>query len=255
MLLIAGPMAIALLASTLRLYPLTARLWAFSAPLWAALVAAGVVGGARALQDWLRVVAVAPLVTAATACLMAVAGFDAAIGLASPYWRRAHIRPLIRALEEEQRSTGDPIYVMPRAAPQWLFYTSPWRADPAPVRRDSAAQWLENRTCTGRDGQHARACQMLGGYSSVTYAEVGGFAGQLDTAWAAREISRVRAAASPCAWVLMHLPYPGEPAALARAVDAQGGRVDKALEDRAHPNRDAATKAFRVCFDTLSHAP
>ena len=48
----------------------------------------------------------------------------------------------------------------------------------------------------------------------------------------------------------MHLPYPGEPAALAAAFAAQGGRVDDALEDREHPNREAATKAFRVCFDS-----
>jgi hypothetical protein len=30
--------------------------------------------------------------------------------------------------------------------------------------------------------------------------------------------------------------------------------VDDALEDREHPNRDAATKAFRVCFNSPAHA-
>ena len=90
---------------------------------------------------------------------------------------------------------------------------------------------------------------MLGAYSSAGYTEVGGFAGAADSVWANREAARLRAAATPCAWVLMHLPYPGEPAALARAVETHGGRVDNALEDRMHPNRDAATKAFRICFD------
>jgi len=84
----------------------------------------------------------------------------------------------------------------------------------------------------------------------VVYREVTGFDGQPDTGWASGEVARLRAVASPCGWVLMHLPYPGESAAFATAVAAQGGRVDDALEDREHPNRDAATKAFRVCFDS-----
>jgi hypothetical protein len=67
--------------------------------------------------------------------------------------------------------------------------------------------------------------------------------------WANREVLRLQAVAAPCGWVLMHLPYPGEPAALARAVETHGGHVQNTLEDRLHPNRDAATKAFRVCFD------
>jgi hypothetical protein len=243
--LIAGPVAIALVASTLRLYPLTARLWAFSAPLWAMLAAVGVHAVARKAHAGMSM----RLSVLVTAGLLATAGLDAALSLTNPYWRRAHVRPLIRALEEEQRTTGDPIYVMPRAAPQWLFYTTPWQSDPAPVRRDSASRWLEQRTCAGRGTRHVRTCQMLGAYSNASYTEVGGFAGTADSAWANREVLRLQAVAAPCGWVLMHLPYPGEPAALARAVETHGGHVQNALEDRLHPNRDAATKAFRVCFD------
>jgi hypothetical protein len=225
------------------------RLWTFSAPLWALLVAAGVSTLARTIAQRSRWVGAAPMAALATACLLVLAGFDAALGIRNPYWRRSHIRPLIRVLEAQQQATGDPIYVAPRAAPQWLFYTTPWRTDPAPVQRDSSAQWLEVRTCSRPTG-HPRGCQMLGTPSSVVYREVTGFDGRPDTAWASREVGRLRAAASPCGWVLMHLPYPGEPAAFAAAVAAQGGRVDDALEDREHPNRDAATKAFRVCFDS-----
>ena len=187
----------------------------------------------------------------ATACLLLAAGVDATMSLTNPYWRRAHIRPLIRVLQEEQRSTGDPIYVMPRAAPQWLFYTTPWASDPAPLGGDSTAQWLERRTCASHGAQRASGCQMLGANSSVTYKEVGGFVGRGDSAWADREILRLRAASSPCGWLLMHLPYPGEPAALAHAVETRGGHVENALEDKMHPNRDAATKAFRVCFSDV----
>jgi hypothetical protein len=247
-LILSGPMAFGLLASTLRLYPLTSRLWTFSAPLWALLVAAGVSAVARRIAQGSRWLGAAPVAALATVCLLVLAAFDAALGIRSPYWRRSHIRPLIRALEAQQQTTGDPIYVTPRAAPQWLFYTTAWRTDPAPVQRDSSAQWLEVRTCSRPTG-HPRGCQMLGKPSSVVYREATGFDGRPDTAWASREVGRLRAVASPCGWVLMHLPYPGEPAAFAAAVAAQGGRVDDALEDREHPNRDAATKAFRVCFD------
>ena len=249
-LMLSGPVAFGLLASTLRLYPLTIRLWAFSAPLWALLVAAGVSTVARTVGQRSRWVGAAPVAVLATACLLLLPGFDAALGARNPYWRRSHIRPLIRVLEAQQQVTGDPIYVTPRAAPQWLFYTAAWRTDPAPVQHDSAAQWLEVRTCSRPTG-HPRGCQLLGKPSSVVYREVTGFDGRPDTAWASREVGRLRAVASPCGWVLMHLPYPGEPAAFAAAVAAQGGRVDDALEDREHPNREAATKAFRVCF----HSP
>ena len=232
-------------AATLRMYPLTARLWAFSAPLWAMLAAAGI----RAATRKVRADASVRAGLVAAAALLATAGIDAGWSLTNPYWHRAHMRPLIRTLEEAQRSTGDAIYVMPRAAPQWLFYTTPWRTDPAPVRRDSAAQWLEQRTCERKSTERVRTCQMIGAYSSAKYTEVGGFVGAADSAWANREAERVRTAAAPCAWVLMHLPYPGEPAALAHALETHGGRVDNALEDRMHPNRDAATRAFRICFD------
>ncbi|HEX5076350.1 MAG TPA: glycosyltransferase family 39 protein [Gemmatimonadaceae bacterium] len=248
-LLLAGPMAIGLVASTLRQYPLAIRLWTFSAPLWALLASAGVTSGARAVGERTRRVGAASVAALATASLLSLAVLDAALGVASPYWRRAHIRPLIRVLQAQQRTTGDAIYVTARAVPQWLFYTTAWRADPAPVERDSAAEWLEARTCS-RPAAVARPCQLLGKPSSVVYREVAGFDGRPDTAWASAEVGRLRAVASPCGWVLMHLPYPGEPAALAAAFAAQGGRVDDALEDREHPNREAATKAFRVCFDS-----
>jgi hypothetical protein len=248
-LLLVGPMATGLLAATLRLYPLTIRLWAFSAPLWALLAAAGVSSGVRAVGRRTHGVGAPSLAALATTFLLSLAAFDAALGAQNPYWRRAHTRPLIRALEAQQQATGDAIYVTARAVPQWLFYTTPWRTDPAPVQRDSAAQWLESRTCSQQPGR-PRTCQLLGKPSSVVYREVTGFDGRADTAWASAEIGRLRAVASPCGWVLVHLPYPGEPAAFATAVSAQGGRVDDALEDREHPNRDAATKAFRVCFDS-----
>ena len=257
-----GPMAIALVASALRVYPLTVRLWAFSVPFWAILAAAGVRGvAARVRADmatWVTVVA--------TAGLLATAGVDAGLSLTNPYWRRAHMRPLIRVLEEAQRASGDAIYVTPRAAPQWLYYTTAWRSDPAPIELDSAGHWLEQRTCAGRGAQHARACQMFGVNSSAQYAEGRGFVGRADSTWADREISRLQAAAAPCGWMLMHMPYPGEPTALARAIETHGGHVQNALEglltvpplasraERMHPPRDAATKALRICFDGSANA-
>ena len=251
-LLLVGPVAIGLLASALRLYPLTIRLWAFSAPLWALLVAAAVSSAAQAVGRRSGRVGAPLMAGLATAFLLSLAALDAALGVRSPYWRRAHIRPLIAVLAAQQQTTGDAIYVTARAAPQWLFYTTAWRTDPAPVPSDSAARWLEARTCA-RTTARTRACQLLGRRSSVVYREVTGFEGHPDATWASAEVARLRAVASPCGWVLTHLPYPGESAAIATAVAEQGGRVDDALEDREHPNRDAATKAFRVCFDAPPH--
>jgi len=256
-LLMIGPVAIALTASTLRVYPLAARLWTFTAPLWAMLAAAGL----RAVATWVRGDVSLPLSLVAAGGLLSAACADASVGLTDPHFRRAHMRPLIRLLEEEQRSTGDAIYVMPRAAPQWLFYTTAWRRTPAPIALDSASRWLEQRTCTSQGSRRARGCQMLGGYSAVTYSEAGGFAGTADSSWADREMSRLRAAAAPCGWVVMHMAYEGEPVALARAVAAHGGYVQNAIEgvftlpplasraERTRPNRDPATRAVRICFD------
>jgi len=262
-LLTIGPIAIALVASTARVYPLTARLWTFTAPLFAVLAAAGV----RAVATWIRRERSFSIGMVMTACLLATACVDAAVGLTDPHFRRAHIRPLVRLLEEEQRSTGDAIYIMPRAAPQWLFYTTSWRSEPAPIPLDSAGRWLEQRTCARKGAQRARACQMLGAYSSVMYTEVGGFSGQADSSWADREMLRLRAAAAPCGWVVMHMAYAGEPVALARAVATQGGYVQNAIDgvfavpllasgaERMRPNRDPATRAFRICFDRPGNGP
>ena len=262
-LLMTGPVAIALLASTIRVYPLTARLWTFATPLCAMLAAAGV----RAVATRARPDMTLPTSIAMTVCLLAIAGVDAAVGLTDPHYRRAHMRPLIRLLEDEQRSTGDPIYIMPRAAPQWLFYTTAWRSDPAPIPLDSAGRWLEQRTCEPKGAQRARACQMLGAYSSVMYTEAGGFSGQADSSWADREVLRLRATAAPCGWVVMHMAYAGEPVALARAVATHGGYVRNAIEgvftlpplasraERMRPNRDPATRAIRICFDRPISGP
>ena len=262
-LLMTGPVAIALLASTIRVYPLTARLWTFATPLCAMLAAAGV----RAVATRARPDMTLPTSIAVTVCLLAIAGVDAAVGLTDPHYRRTHMRPLIRLLEDEQRSTGDPIYIMPRAAPQWLFYTTAWRSDAAPIPLDSAGRWLEQRTCEPKGAQRARACQMLGAYSSVMYTEAGGFSGQADSSWADREVLRLRAAAAPCGWVVMHMAYAGEPVALARAVATHGGYVRNAIEgvftlpplasraERMRPNRDPATRAIRICFDRPISGP
>ena len=262
-LLMLGPVAIALVASMVRVYPLTARLWTFTAPICAVLAAAGLRAVATRVR---RDVSLATSIVV-TACLLATAGVDAAVGLTDPHFRRAHMRPLIRLLEDEQRATGDPIYIMPRAAPQWLFYTTSWRTEPAPVPLDSAGRWLEQRTCASRGTQRARACQMLGAYSSVMYTEVRGFSGQADSGWADREMLRLRAAAAPCGWVVMHMAYAGEPVALARAVATQGGYVQNAIDgvftlpllassaERMRPNRDPATRAFRICFDRPATGP
>ena len=105
---------------------------------------------------------------------------------------------------------------------------------------------------------------MLGAYSSVMYTEVGGFAGTADSSWADRETRRLQAAAAPCGWVVMHMAYAGEPVALARAVAEHGGYVQNAIDgvftlpplasraERMRPNRDPATRAFRICFDRPS---
>ncbi|HUQ83628.1 MAG TPA: glycosyltransferase family 39 protein [Gemmatimonadaceae bacterium] len=251
LILLVGPVAVALAASTVRAYPLSVRVWTYTAPLWVILVAAGIVDVARRLRPAARPQAAA----FATVCLMLTACVDAASGLTSPYRQRSHIRPMIRTLQDVQRSTREAVYVMPRATSQWLFYTTEWNTDPAPVPRDSATRWIEQRTCAPQSGNSRAGCQMLGAHSSVTFAEVSGFAGKPDTAWADHEVERIQAAAHPCGWLLMHLPYPGEMPALARAVELRGGRVESTLSHPGRPTRDGATEAFHICFGERGSSP
>ena len=42
-------------------------------------------------------------------------------------------------------------------------------------------RWLEQRTCEPNGARRARACQMLGAYSSVMYTEAAGFSGASGT--------------------------------------------------------------------------
>jgi hypothetical protein len=232
-LLIVGPMVSALVASALKLYPITPRLWTFAAPLWSILLAAGIAQLARSEVK---------IAAALSAAVLLPALYDATLYVAKPYWRRTHIRPLITALRDTQRSAHEPIYVSARAVAQWRFYTTDWNAsDAPPVDRDSARTWLQAHTCS-------EGCQILGEASNIDYVEGNGFEAQLDPAWAGREIATLRAVAKPCGWLLMHLPYPGESRALQEALAAQGGAVDNALEDRAHPNRETSTRAFHICF-------
>ena len=248
LILLVGPIVVALVASTVRAYPLSVRVWTYTTPLWVILVAAGVTEVARRS----RPAAYAQAAAFATVCLLLTACLDAVWGLTSPYRQRSHIRPMIRTLQQAQRSTGEPVYLMPRATAQWLFYTTTWDTAPAPVPRDSATRWIEQRTCVSEGGKRPAGCQMLGAHSSVSYAEVSGFAGRPDTAWANHEVERIQAAARPCGWLLMHLPYPGEMPALARAVELHGGRVESTLIHPGRPTRDGATEAFHICFDGVA---
>lgn len=249
-LLVVGPIVAGLVASLLRLYPLTPRLWLFAVPLFFILAEAG----AKHLVDT-RIRLVRGFGLVAVWSLIATSAGGSLWLLMRPYAYRENVRPLIEALAQRLVESGEPVYVSASGVPQWLFYvTARTSANSVPTNRDSATTWIEQTTCgsrrAGLRSSAAPPCQLLGRYSGMSYVEGSGFGGSISPGWAAAEVRRLHSAAKPCGWMLLHHAFPGEPGALAAALVQLGGDVESALQDRTPGSSDASSIAFRVCFRT-----
>jgi hypothetical protein len=245
--LLAGPILAAFAASALGKYPIATRLVLFSAPLLAILVSTGALLSAESVERllppvrarWILLCLLYPSVLLATT----VSFFPPSDG----GFRSFEVKPLA---ELYQRSAGrEPIWIFPRTAPAWAFYTTNWRA-PDIARLEWFARMsgpaglsFVNGASRGprRPGQGAtpfytsRGTQEILGMSTGVQGRVGiGYSPPLpDAGWAETEVWRMRAVARPYIWIVISDFTHGsldERRILMQAVESQGGKVVWSME-------------------------
>ncbi|MGE0451912.1 MAG: glycosyltransferase family 39 protein [Vicinamibacteria bacterium] len=121
--LLAGPIAVAAFASSLRRYPFgVPRLMAFAAPALI-LMAAGAVAWAYArLRQRARPWFAAPLLLIAVLPTLR----DDLAGVRSPF-AGEDSRSLVAVYKRQRRGEMEPVYVSAKAIPAWIFYTTNWK--------------------------------------------------------------------------------------------------------------------------------
>ncbi|MBA3319182.1 MAG: glycosyltransferase family 39 protein [Gemmatimonadales bacterium] len=232
-LLVAGPMALALLASLAGVYPTATRLLLFAAPLFAILVAAGL----AQVLSW-RVEEPAPWIWP-LATLLVVMG-PAFYGL----------RLVLRAPAQEPMAAvarrfavsaapGDAVYLAPGSIPAWTLYTTRWiRPDTARLARvatlaSSAGPAFENAPPGSFDPSadtaalsldHDGRLELLG--RSAGIQERPGLPVRPpspDDGWVEGEVARIAGSGRPAMWLVLSYLYGFERDVLA-ALEAEHGR-------------------------------
>jgi 4-amino-4-deoxy-L-arabinose transferase-like glycosyltransferase len=194
--LLAGPFVAVAGAAVLRVYPLSDRTLLFLAPLCILSVAAA--GGVLLAC----VLLLPPTVDAVT--LLARGGPRAADGRA--------LRATTAMVWRQHVEVGEPVYVFSRSLPAWTFYTTDW-SKPDLVRADSL---IALATALGPNAGNAPARDVpvqREGFAFTYRGELVGIATGMEDAlpgpykrvpdpgWATNEAARIRAVASPVAWV------------------------------------------------------
>lgn len=237
---LAGPVAVALLASMLRRYPLAPRLFVFAAPLVAVLLAAGV-DAARGRWASPRARVGLDVALVIWALVLAVLSFNSARVSAAP------TRPLVAQLTRD-RVDREPVYVYAGAVPAWLFYSTDWR-DPLDTAIAGAIvgaeRWDGNafhnarprgRAVADTEGSHLvfirRGSPIVIGLSTGIAWREGQPLTELqpDSGWADREAARIELASDSTAWLLFAQVYHGEAFALVHALAARRGQVVRTVE-------------------------
>jgi hypothetical protein len=217
-LLLAGPLAAVLIASTIGLYPIAARVMLFAAPNLIIPVAAGAAA-----------VASRP---AASRALRAAASFAGVVLLLPPLKRDLllaghptafeHVRPAVAEFRR-RALPGEPVYVFTGSLPAWTFYTTDWWApDSKRLARTarlagSGGPAFENAPPRGRrvGTENDSLVFALGATQEILGAAhgaqwrsgVGLVQYHPDPGWAAAEARRIRAAANPGVWLLVSHSY------------------------------------------------
>jgi hypothetical protein len=123
-----GPIALALIASCLNLYPFQHRLLLFAAPLLYFLAAAGVNAAATLSR--------APVLATFVAAVLLLHGALTALWGAFTYYpapfATEHVRPVMEQIAA-QRQDGDPIFVDRPAVPAYRYYSEQTGLGAAPV--------------------------------------------------------------------------------------------------------------------------
>jgi hypothetical protein len=215
--LLAGPVALAALASALRRYPFgVPRLMVFAVPTLILLAAAACVFVHSRLAC--RVHPLLLLMALLTAALPTLR--DDVAGVRAPFLGEDS-RALITAYRKARRGEQEPIYVSAKALPSWVFYSTNWEAprlDRLRFYAEAGTHGLafENRPSRGRpvvdegldlvyDFRGRR--EILGTASGREWRWPAYLGSDPDPGWAANEARRIKREAasnpdSPCAWVL-----------------------------------------------------
>lgn len=209
--LLAAPLLLAALASSLRRYPLgVPRLMVFASPLLILMA-----GGAIA---WL----VAVLRPRARVTLLAAAGLACAAPMARQRLEDARTpflgedaASLVAAFREANRNPYEPVYVGARGLASWLFYTTDWKAPDRDrlafyARAASSGESFENAPSRGRpvvnEGEglmypYRLRREILGISTGRQWRWPSYVTRDPDEGWAANEAARIAREANPCAWL------------------------------------------------------
>lgn len=233
--LLAGPVFATVIASALRIYPLSERTLLFLAPVVVLTVAAGLETVAFTPQSP-RVAAA--LFTVLGALLLTPPTIDSVIRLrdmVQPDTFRAAVAGLLQRARPD-----DPIYVFSRDVPTWTFYTTDW-ANPDTTRVRLLSEIAANAGPNsgnvpgrghpveneGRDlvVQAGRRTELIGSPTGMQarFADVSQPAP--DPGWATNEAIRIRAAANPDIWLFFTYCHNMCDSTLIDTLTAGGGRI------------------------------
>ncbi len=254
---LAGPLALSLLLSSFRRYPVVPRLMLFaSAPLF--LIAAE---GVTWLSDRVPGRPGGVVLFAVLALSLFRPGRLTFRWAVHPPMIE-NSRPLITEIEK-RRAAGEPIYVSARGAPAWLFYSTDWgMPDPKRLawyirRTDSGGPAFENAPSRGHsvldEGDElvyhdpAKGDELLGIPTGMQSLASGFVTRDPDPGWARNEARRVRTAAHPTIWLFFsHIDHSQDK--LFREIQDAGGRlIDRRLAEGA--------QIYRVEFPSEGGAP
>ena len=254
--LLLAPLALALAASALKLYPAASRL-----SLWASLPLAMLVGaGAAAVAAATRGRLVALMIVGA---LVFLPGALAQRTL--PNSRLLSARQLPRSWPESRA-----VYVSPGGVPAWLFYSTDWNA-PDLARVDwsvraidlggpaSMFRWRPSAVSAGQGlpgtllSRRNSVTELIGRASGLDFVhDEQKWRTRPDPEWATGELARLKAAARPCVELLLIDIHPAEYAALHEEIGRAAGVVRTRMTN-ARERRAMASYVERVCFGSPRH--
>lgn len=232
LLLLIAPLLLAVLASTIRRYPVSPRLLLFALPGLTILLASGIGVAAGALERRVRL----PWFAAVTLVLLFLPLLDAGRTVLEPLERESVRSPIQQFIREHQ--AGATVYLFGRTVPAWVFYTTDWRAPD--LERVETLEALVSST--GRAFRHASSrghpvsqegddlayhyrdwTELIGASTGMGPDSTGESQPTPDEGWPENEAARIRRAGGPESWVIFSSFVPGVPVLLDSALTALGG--------------------------------
>ena len=232
-LLVAGPIALVLIASVAGVYPTATRLLLFTAPLFALLVAAGVAQvlswRAEEPAPWLW-----PVATLLVAMGPALYGLRMVLRAPSQEPMAAVVRRFAASV-----APGEAVYLAPGSIPAWTRYTTPWaRPDSARLARVAS---LASSTGPAFENAPPGSFDPTADASALTldhegWVEIFGRSAGIqerpglpmrpsapDSGWTEGEVARIATSGKPAVWLVLSYLY-GYEFDVLEAMDARHAR-------------------------------